>query len=253
MKNYFNFKKKNILIMGGSSGFGSKMAIVFNELGANVIIASRNKKKLTQVVKKCKNKKNIKYFVLDVNNSTETKKFILTIKKKYKFLNIILFCCGMNIRSEFNKINEEDFDNIINTNFISAFKFYKKIFPLVSNKKVVSRIINFTSIFSEKTFEERTSYATSKAALKMLTKNLALEWVKFNTTVNCISPGPFLTEINKPVLKNKKNYDAFCEKIPLKRFGNVEEIISSVLYLSSDYSSYVTGSEIIIDGGWTIK
>ena len=159
----------------------------------------------------------------------------------------------MNIRSKFNNIDIDDFINILNTNFISAFKFYKKIFPLIKSKKNISRIINFTSIFSDKTFEERTSYATSKAALKMLTKNLALEWVSFNTTVNCISPGPFLTEINKPVLKNKKNYDAFCEKIPLKRFGNVDEIVSSVLYLSSDHSSYVTGSEVIIDGGWTVK
>ena len=87
----------------------------------------------------------------------------------------------------------------------------------------------------------------------MLTKNLALEWSKFNITVNCISPGPFLTEINLPVLKNKKNYQEFCNKIPLNRFGQIDEIISPVLFLASDYSSYVNGSEIIVDGGWTIK
>ena len=239
--------------MGGSSGFGAKMATVFNDLGANVIIAARNEKKLIKVVKQCKNKKNIRYHILDVNIDSDIEKFVSTIKKKYKFLNVILFCCGMNIRSKFNNIDINDFKNVLNTNFISALKFYRKIFPLINSKKIISRVINFTSIFSDKTFEERTSYATSKAALKMLTKNLSLEWVEFNTTVNCISPGPFLTEINKPVLKNKKNYDAFCQKIPLKRFGNINEIISSVLYLSSDYSSYVTGSEVIIDGGWTVK
>ena len=253
MKNYFNFKNKKILIMGGSSGFGAKMALVFNDLGAKVIIVSRNEKKLIKVLRNCKNKKNIEYYKLDINNDKDTDKFIASINKKFKSINIILFCCGMNIRSKFNDIDINDFKNVLNTNFISAFKFYKKIFPLIRNKKIISRIINFTSIFSEKTFEERTSYATSKAALKMLTKNLALEWVKYNTTVNCISPGPFLTEINKPVLKNKKNYKAFCEKIPLNRFGNIDEIISSVLYLSSDFSSYITGSEIIVDGGWTIK
>jgi len=87
----------------------------------------------------------------------------------------------------------------------------------------------------------------------MLTKNLALEWSNYNTTVNSISPGPFLTEINLPVLKDKKNYKEFCKKIPLNRFGKVDEIISSVLFLASESSSYVNGTEIIVDGGWTIK
>ena len=87
----------------------------------------------------------------------------------------------------------------------------------------------------------------------MLTKTLALEWAKFNITVNSISPGPFLTELNLPVLNNKKNYKEFCQRIPLKRFGNPSEIVSSVFFLSSKYSSYVTGSNIFVDGGWTSK
>ena len=168
-------------------------------------------------------------------------------------MDIIIYCCGTNIRSDFNKISSKEFNEVFNTNFISAVNFYKEIFPLIKNKKNSTRVINFTSIFSNRTFEKRTSYSTSKAALKMLTKNLALEWSSFNITVNCISPGPFLTEINLPVLKNKKNYKEFCQKIPLKRFGKVDEIISSVLFLASDDSSYVNGSEIIVDGGWTIK
>ena len=87
----------------------------------------------------------------------------------------------------------------------------------------------------------------------MLTKTLALEWSKFNITVNSISPGPFLTEMNLPVLKDKKKYKAFCSNIPQGRFGNPDEIITSALFLSSRYSSYVTGSNIHVDGGWTSK
>ena len=253
MKNYFNFKNKNVLIMGGSSGFGAKIAKTFNELGCKVWITGRREEKLKNIKKKCKNKSKLKYQSLDVNKHDEVKKYSKNLKKEIKHLNIIVYCCGTNIRSDFNKISKKEFNDVFNTNFLSAFNFYKEIFPLVKNKKINSRIINFTSIFSNRTFEKRTSYSVSKAALKMLTKNLALEWSNFNTTVNCISPGPFLTEINLPVLKNKKNYNEFCEKIPLKRFGNVEEIVSSVLFLASDGSSYVNGSEIIVDGGWTIK
>ena len=138
----------------------------------------------------------------------------------------------------------------MSTNYYSAFNIYKKLYPILL-KSNYARIINLTSIFSTRTIEKRTSYTASKAALLMLTKSLALEWCKNNITVNSISPGPFLTEINLPVLKNKKEYAKMCKKIPLGRFGNVEEIITPMLFLASEYSSYVNGSEIIIDGGWT--
>jgi gluconate 5-dehydrogenase len=100
--------------------------------------------------------------------------------------------------------------------------------------------------------QKRTAYSASKAALLMLTKSLALEWCGKNFTVNSISPGPFLTEINLPVLKNQKEYKKMCQKIPLNRFGNIDEIITPMLFLASPNSSYVNGSEIIVDGGWGI-
>ena len=84
-----------------------------------------------------------------------------------------------------------------------------------------------------------------------MTKTLAIEWADSNITVNCISPGPFLTDINKPVLDNPENYKTFCLNIPKGRFGEPEEIITSCLFLGSRFSSYVNGSEIIVDGGWT--
>lgn len=239
--------------MGGSSGFGAEIAKLFNSQGSKVWITGRNTKKLKKVFEKCKNKSKIFYNSIDVNNAGELNKYINLLKKETKYLDIIVYCCGTNIRSEFNNISNKEFNTVLNTNFISAFNFYKLIYPLVKNKKIKTRIINFTSIFSNRTFERRTSYSTSKAALKALTKSLALEWSDKNITVNCISPGPFLTEINLPVLKNKKNYNEFCQKIPLGRFGNTREILSSVLFLASDESSYVNGSEIIVDGGWTIK
>ena len=253
MKNYFNFKNKKVLIMGGSSGFGAKIAETFNDLESKVWITGRNTNKLKKVKNRCKNKSKLNYQSVDVNDYNNLKIFLLNLKKKIGYLDIIIYCCGTNIRSDFNKIIDKEFKEIFNTNFISAFNFYKEVFPLVKNKKKNTRIINFTSIFSDRTFEKRTSYSTSKAALKMLTKNLALEWNNYNITVNCISPGPFLTEINLPVLKNKKNYKEFCQKIPLGRFGKVDEIVTSVLFLASENSSYVNGSEIIVDGGWTIK
>ena len=195
--------------MGGSSGFGAEIAKLFNSQGSKVWIAGRNLKKLKNVWNKCKNKSKIFYETVDVNNVNELTNYISFLKKKAKYLNIIVYCCGTNIRSEFNNIKSKDFNTVLNTNFISAFNFYKLIYPLIKNKSIKTRIINFTSIFSNRTFEKRTSYSTSKAALKALTKSLALEWSNNNINVNCISPGPFLTEINLTVLKDNKNYDEF--------------------------------------------
>ena len=191
MKNFFDFKNKNVLIMGGSSGFGAEIAKLFNSQGSKVWIAGRNLKKLKNVWNKCKNKSKIFYETVDVNNVNELTNYISFLKKKAKYLNIIVYCCGTNIRSEFNNIKNKDFNTVLNTNFISAFNFYKLIYPLIKNKSIKTRIINFTSIFSNRTFEKRTSYSTSKAALKALTKSLALEWSNNNITVNCISPALF--------------------------------------------------------------
>jgi len=252
VNNFFNFKNKKVLILGGSSGFGKKISELFLDLGAEVFIVARNKRRLEKIYNDSINKKKTHIYKTDINSEHEMNNFISDIKKKTKYLNIIIYCCGTNIRESFVNLQYKNFNDVLQTNFISALKTYKKLFFLVKSKKQFTRIINFCSIFSTTTIQSRTSYSTSKAALLMLTKNLALEWSKYNTTVNAISPGPFLTKINLPVLKNKKEYEKFCEKIPLNRFGNVEEILTAVLFLSSEKSSYVTGSEIIVDGGWTI-
>ena len=139
----------------------------------------------------------------------------------------------------------------MNTNYYSAFNIFRKIYPMLKNSEF-ARIINLTSIFSTRTMPKRTSYSASKSALLMLTKSLALEWGAKNFTVNSISPGPFLTEINLPVLNNKKEYKKMCEKIPLKRFGNIEEIVTPALFLASPESSYVNGADIVVDGGWKV-
>ena len=255
MKNYFNFKNTNVLILGGSSGFGKVYSKTFYDLGANVITIARNLSKLKKLKEECLNNNlngSIEIYKCDINSENQVNNFLKQIKKKYKNLNIVIYCCGCNVREYFNKLNSKDFEKVMKTNYFSAFNIYKKIYPLLK-KSDYARIINLTSIFSTKTIPKRTAYSASKAALLMLSKSLALEWCGKNFTVNSISPGPFLTEINLPVLKNKKEYNKMCEKIPLRRFGNVEEIITPVLFLSSKYSSYVNGSEIIIDGGWNIS
>ena len=157
---------------------------------------------------------------------------------------------GCNIRNPIQDITLEEWNKIISTNLTGAFLLAKYSYSLLKNSDF-ARLINITSIFSTVSFPDRTSYSSSKGGMLQLTKTLALELSDKNITVNSISPGPFLTEMNKKVLDNPKNYQKFCERIPMKRFGNPEEIITSALFLASKLTSYVTGTNLIIDGGWT--
>ena len=244
----FNYKSKNILIVGGTSGIGAHFANFFFKLKANVIVLGRNKKKLDQINRE----KKIFGICCDITNEIQLDKTINLLKKKIKFIDIIIFTSGINIRENFINLNLNNFKKVINTNLIAAINFYKKIIPFIQNKKKKTNIINFTSILSTRTLLQRTSYSISKAGLLMLTRNLALELKDLNVVVNSISPGPLLTKINKPVLKNKKKYLQMCSKIPMERFGKVNELETAILFLSSDKSTYITGSEIVIDGGWQI-
>ena len=113
------------------------------------------------------------------------------------------------------------------------------------------RVINFGSILSVISMPGRTPYASSKGAVVQMTKTLAIEWAPYAITVNAILPGPFGTEMNRPLLDDPERYEAFISQIPLGRWGEPDEMGGLALFLASDASSFVTGSAILIDGGWT--
>ncbi len=253
---YFNFDNYNILIFGGNSGFGLEILKTFSKYNNKIIIVGRNQKKINNAlkeVKKINQNKKIISFKENLKNEKTVKSLFNKIKsKKINKIDIVINCIGINKRDSIENLSFQDWKEVININLNISFLIskYSLDFLKKSNK---ARMINFTSIFSTVSFEGRTPYSSSKGGLLLLTKTLALEWAKYHITVNSISPGPFLTELNLPVLKDKKNYREFCKKIPLGRFGNPEEIITSVMFLSSSRSSYVTGSNIMVDGGWTSK
>ena len=155
---------------------------------------------------------------------------------------------GINIRSSLEEANNDETRSVVKQ-FAPMF-LTKELFPLLK-KSGAGRVINIASIFATVSYPDRSNYAVSKGGLLLLTKTLAAEWANENITVNAISPGPFLTEINQKVLDNPENYKSFCRNIPVGRFGKPEEIITSAIYLSSSASSYVTGANIMVDGGWT--
>jgi len=254
--NYFNFDNYNILILGGNSGFGLEILKSFSQFKNKIIIVGRDQQKINKakkIVKEINNRNDILSFKSNLKNEKNVKTLFANIKnKKINKIDILINCIGINKRNLIEELNYDDWKDVINVNLNLAFLISKYALVFLKKSKK-GRLINFTSIFSSVSFEGRTPYASSKGGLLLLSKTLALEWAKYNITVNSISPGPFLTELNLPVLKDKKNYKEFCKNIPIGRFGIPEEIITSVLFLSSVKSSYVTGSNIMVDGGWTSK
>lgn len=249
----FNFSGATVLIAGGATGLGATMAEALLENGAEVIIASRSEGKVQAKVKELESKGKCHGRILDLQKEASVQEMVDYVQSSFGGkLNIVINSSGINVRNPVEDIALSEWEDIQRTNITGAFLLSKAVFPLLRNADY-GRLINITSIFSSRSFPHRLSYAVSKGGLLQLTRTLALEWAQYGITVNSISPGPFLTEINKPVLSNPENYKKFCENIPFGRFGNPEEIVTSCLFLASPASSFTTGSEIFLDGGWTTK
>ncbi len=257
MSDLFNFKNTNTIITGGSSGIGREIAKCLYSYGSNILIVGRNKSKLQETIDlilendRGKTGSGIKMFQCDVTNYDSVKEMIQYADNLFLGkLNILINSAGTNIRDSLQDIKYEDWKEVIDTNLNGTFLVTKQSLQMLKNSDF-GRIINLASIFSSVSYQSRGSYSSSKGAVLMFTKTIAVELAKLNITANCLSPGPLLTEINKSVLKDKQNYNKFCERIPMGRFGNPEEILTSILFLASQKTSYVTGSNIIVDGGWT--
>ena len=253
--NYFNFEKQNALIIGGATGLGFEIAKGLVLSGASVILASRSEKNLRMASEKLNSmtegKKLAQYIVVDITKQNEREALADQVRMIFDgYLDILVNSAGINIRSPLSKIKLPDLTAVLETNLVGPMFVTKACFPLLK-KSSGGRVINIASIFASVSYPDRSNYAISKGGILQLTRTLAAEWAEFNITVNSISPGPFLTEINKKVLDDPENYAAFCRNIPLQRFGNPDEIITTALYLASPGSSYVTGSNIFVDGGWT--
>ena len=253
MKQLFDFNDSTALIVGGGSGIGKEIAIALCENGARVLITGRNEEKLITTKEEIDSlvSGSCDFVVSDVTLESSVDDLMSTASEIFSGkLNILVNSAGTNIRAPIEDVSLEDFQEVMNVNLTGTFLTTKKAYSLL-NAADYGRVINLASIFSTVTFPHRLSYSSSKGGVLLFSKTIALEWARQGITVNTISPGPLLTEINKKVLDDKENYEKFCERIPMRRFGEPYEIVTAALFLASPYSSYVTGSDIVVDGGWT--
>jgi len=251
----FDFTGATAVVVGGASGLGSAMAEGLASHGASVCIVARSEDKARQAAQAIgeRTKGRCLFAAADLASETSVSALGAAVDRMFDLrVNIAINCAGVNIRNPIDAVSIDEWESVQRVNSTGAFLFAREMHPRLK-RAGWGRLIHIASIFASRSFPHRTSYASSKGALLQLTRTLALEWAGENITVNAISPGPFVTDMTRPLLDNPEAYRQFSSNIPLGRFGEPREIVSACLFLASPASSFVTGADIAVDGGWLAK
>ena len=244
---------KTALITGASKGLGRAMALALAAEGAQIALVSRDRQQLDKVADEVRTAGGeATVFVADVSREPDVAALEKDVTSSVGKVQILVNNAGINIRKNITDFTLEEWNRVMDTNVTSVFLMCRAFVPHMKGGGY-GRILNMTSIMSHVSLPGRTAYSASKTALLGITRALALELATEGITVNGISPGPFGTEMNTAVMQNPELNAQFLSSIPLGRWGRVEEIGAMAVYLCSEDAGFITGTDILIDGGWTAR
>jgi NAD(P)-dependent dehydrogenase (short-subunit alcohol dehydrogenase family) len=248
----FDFAGATALVVGGASGLGRAMAEGLAAHGARVVVVARDLSKARTAAEAIGARTGAQMEACAADLASEASVVALGEAVDRLLdgrLNIAVNAAGINVRNPIDKIALSEWEAVQRTNSTGAFLFAREMHRRL-RQGGWGRLIHITSIFSSRSFPNRVSYASSKGALLQLTRTLAIEWAREGITVNAISPGPIATEMMRPVIDDPARADEFLRRIPVGRFGEPAEVVTAALFLASPASSFVTGSDVVVDGGW---
>ena len=250
----FKLNGRTALILGGNRGLGLAMAKALAEAGANISIAARDEKinKVSEELIQSSHHVSCISSVCDVTSEASVQQAVDETVSRFGGIDILINSAGINIRGAIEDLSLDDFNKVQQVNVTGSWLACRAVVPIMK-KNGWGRIINIGSMLSLIGMADRTPYATSKGAILQLTRTLAMELATHGINVNAILPGPFATEMNLPIMSDPEKYRSFISKIPMGRWGALNEIGGLALFLSSQASSFVTGSAISIDGGWVAQ
>ena len=253
LKNY-NLKNKTAVVTGAGKGLGRACAIALAEAGANLVIISRTQKDLNEVSKKIKKLRvKCESYVCDITNYNEIKEII----NKQQKIDILVNNAGNNIPEHFTKVKTINMEYLVKINTIATFNLAQlcalKMIKSKNRKKIGGAIVNMSSQMGHVGGPIRSVYNMNKWGLEGLTKGMSLDLAKYNIRVNTVCPTFVITPMTKKFLKNKKFKRETLNNIPLGRFAELSEVSSAVAFLASDAASMITGTSLLVDGGWTAK
>jgi NAD(P)-dependent dehydrogenase (short-subunit alcohol dehydrogenase family) len=241
------------VVTGASRGLGKQMAMALAQEGAVVALVARSEDLLNKVKAEIESQGGEAHaFVADVRNESDVSKMAAQVRDAAGAPEILINNAGVNLRKPLHEFSLEEWHHVIETNLDSAFLCSRAFVPGMIEKKF-GRVINIASTMAHVALEHRTAYCTSKFGLLGMTKALALELAPHGITANAISPGPFATEMNTVLIEDPVRNADFTSRIPVGRWGKVEEIGPLAVFLCSDAAAFITGTDILIDGGWTAQ
>ena len=254
MKNYFDIKDKVAVVTGASSGLGWQIAQAYASQGAKLALFARREERLIENKKEIEDKfgTEVMYAVTDVGDYDSITESVQKVMDAYGRIDILVNAAGMGNNKMVVDQSNEEWDRHIHIDLTGVYYMCKAVGEIMI-KQEYGKIINIGSIHSRVIFPGGgiSAYSSAKGGVMNLTKNLAVEWAKYNITVNAICPGYFYTPLTKETLDSdffQANAKAF---IPLERYGNEGELDTTALFLASPKSTYVTGVILPVDGGYT--
>ena len=246
----FSLANKNALVVGASSGIGLACAVALADYGAKVTLAARRTKNIKELAEKLNNKGcDASILDLDISNLENIEENLLS-KGPY---DVLVNSAGIAKHSLSKNTKVSDFDEVLDVNLKGAFFLTRTVANQLLKDKKSGSLINISSQMGIVGGLERSVYCASKHAVEGFTKAMAIEYGPYGIRINTICPTFILTDLTRPTFEDAKKRKWIEEKIKLGRVGKVEDIMGAVIYLASDASSLVTGSALMVDGGWTAE